>query len=412
MHVIKPGKIDFKSKGNIDFDNFFSLFNWELSNESVEIDFSESTIVIYQALALFVPYLMFLKFQKCSVKIKLDDKSIVGKMWNKLDAPKWDKIHTSNDINFSFHKTKPFLAIRKYDDIKRVIDRIEDYTKNFHIEYEKTLRYIISEILYNTIEHGHNQNIPSFVQFSNNVRESEFSFVIADAGVGIREHLKKAYPGIESDIEAIKLAIKPQVSGTFVSDGPYHNGNNAGMGLYISTNIIKKLFADMYIISGHGQIHISPTDITEKKLNNSWQGTLVFGTLRLGKTTQVNLEQVMSALRIDAENEIKSNSKEQTIQGHYLHIKNYFGGYAEDKGEAINYRDKYLVAVAKEGKEIILDFADVVNSPHSFLNALLSIPIKVYGMNAYKKIKIKNAQPNIRETIDFILDDLTRDTIK
>ena len=120
----------------------------------------------------------------------------------------------------------------------------------------------------------------------------------------------------------------------------------------------------------------------------------------------------MSALRIDAENEIKSNSKEQAIQGHYLHIKNYFGGYAEDKGEAINYRDKYLVAVAKEGKEIILDFADVVNSPHSFLNALLSIPIKVYGMNAYKKIKIKNAQPNIRETIDFILDDLTRDTIK
>ncbi|HNC00866.1 MAG TPA: DUF4325 domain-containing protein, partial [Leptospiraceae bacterium] len=197
-------------------------------------------------------------------------------------------------------------------------------------------------------------------------------------------------------------------SGTFIPNSPYQNGNNAGMGLFISTNIVKKLYSDIYIISGHGQVHISPTDITEKRLENSWHGTLVYVNLRFGKTTKVNLEQVMHSLREEAEQEIK-NRDSQVTTGHYLNIKNYFGGYAEDKGEAINYRDKYLVANAKDDKDLILDFADVVNSPHSFLNALLSIPIKIYGMKAYKKIKVKNAQPNIRETIDFILDDLTRE---
>lgn len=408
MVKLTPNKINFKIKDSFDFDSFLSALNWDLKNESVEIDFSESKLVDYQALALFVPYLMYLKNQNCKLEIKIIKDSVLGKMWDKLDATKWDKITAKNDVNFSFHKTKPFLAIRSYEDVKRVIHRIENYTKNFHIEYEKTLRYIISELLYNTIEHGHNENIPSFVQFSNNVKVSEISFVIADTGVGIKEHLKKAYPGIESDIDAIKLAIKPQVSGTFIPNSPYQNGNNAGMGLFISTNIVKKLYSDIYIISGHGQVHISPTDITEKRLENSWHGTLVYVNLRFGKTTKVNLEQVMHSLREEAEQEIK-NQDSQVTTGHYLNIKNYFGGYAEDKGEAINYRDKYLVANAKDDKDLILDFADVVNSPHSFLNALLSIPIKIYGMKAYKKIKVKNAQPNIRETIDFILDDLTRE---
>ena len=408
MVKLTPNKINFKIKDSFDFDSFLSALNWDLKNESVEIDFSESKLVDYQALALFVSYLMYLKNQNCKLEIKIIKDSVLGKMWDKLDATKWDKITAKNDVNFSFHKTKPFLAIRSYEDVKRVIHRIENYTKNFHIEYEKTLRYIISELLYNTIEHGHNENIPSFVQFSNNVKVSEISFVIADTGVGIKEHLKKAYPGIESDIDAIKLAIKPQVSGTFIPNSPYQNGNNAGMGLFISTNIVKKLYSDIYIISGHGQVHISPTDITEKRLENSWHGTLVYVNLRFGKTTKVNLEQVMHSLREEAEQEIK-NRDSQVTTGHYLNIKNYFGGYAEDKGEAINYRDKYLVANAKDDKDLILDFADVVNSPHSFLNALLSIPIKIYGMKAYKKIKVKNAQPNIRETIDFILDDLTRE---
>jgi hypothetical protein len=60
-----------------------------------------------------------------------------------------------------------------------------------------------------------------------------------------------------------------------------------------------------------------------------------------------------------------------------------------------------------EGKGLILDFDEVVSAPHSFLNALLASPIRDLGMSAYKRIKIRNASPEIRETIDFILDENT-----
>jgi hypothetical protein len=49
----------------------------------------------------------------------------------------------------------------------------------------------------------------------------------------------------------------------------------------------------------------------------------------------------------------------------------------------------------------------VISAPHSFLSALLATPIKILGLPAYKKIKIVNAAPEIRETIDYILDENT-----
>ena len=91
----------------------------------------------------------------------------------------------------------------------------------------------------------------------------------------------------------------------------------------------------------------------------------------------------------------------------YLSVASHFGTYAENKQTAIEYRDQELVAAADAGKDILVDFDTVVSAPHSFLSALLAIPIQRLGMQAYKRIKITNAAPEIRETIDFIFDENT-----
>ena len=91
----------------------------------------------------------------------------------------------------------------------------------------------------------------------------------------------------------------------------------------------------------------------------------------------------------------------------YVGVENYFGRYAENKDDAIRYREKYLMDAARSGKVIKLDFARVVGAPHSFLNALLKGPIRAIadaGRNPYKFIKRVNEDPAIRETVDFILD--------
>ena len=280
---------------------------------------------------------------------------------------------------------------------------VEKYTKGFDIEYEKTLRYIISELIYNTIEHGKNNQIPSLLQFSWYEKKKELSFLVADLGIGIKEHLNQAYPGLESDVEAINLALEPQVSGTAGNNGqPYQVINNAGVGLYISSNIAKRLRADMYIVSGSGLVHVSPTEETSRTLKSSWRGTFVYVTLKINLTVKFNQENMVSELSKAAAAEMSQADSKDQNQSFYINIKNYFGRFAEDKYLAIKLRDQKLLPAIDKGMTLKIDFEDIELAPHSLLNALLATPVRRLGSSAFIKIKIVNAPQEIRDIIEFI----------
>jgi hypothetical protein len=245
------------------------------------------------------------------------------------------------------------------------------------------------------------------VQFTWYKKRNEIHFIIADIGIGVKSHLEQAYPGQESDEAAIKLATRAKVSGTFGRNDPYRNKNNAGMGLYISTNIIRRLNADMYVVSGNGLVHVSPRDVTGRTMTKSWPGTFVLVTLKIEDNPTFFLHKLMQEFREAATNEQNAADSQEADERFYLSIFNYFGSYAEDKEAAIKFRDTKLFPAVESGKIILVDFDRVTSSPHSFLSALLASPIKVMGLAAFKRIKIVNSTPEIRETIDFIFDDNT-----
>ncbi|MCY7346687.1 MAG: DUF4325 domain-containing protein [Pyrinomonadaceae bacterium] len=412
--IILPTSLKFTYGEVCDFDRFLGLFDWSLKNSLVEIDFRYCRRANYQALSLVVLYIWFLKKNGCEIAFLYGDKTgqSATTMWYKMNAERLFDVLNDTGENFGNSIDEPLIPIRNSADFRRGLEIAENYTKEFDIEYEKTLRYVVSELLYNTLEHGSNSfAVPSLLNFKWYRDKGELSFVIADLGIGIKRHLSQSYPELESNVAAIKLALKPQVSGTFGNgNNPYGVKNNAGVGLYISSNIIRKLHADMYIISGDGMVHVSPTEVTQKTLHNFWNGSFVYVTLKFGKIKNLNLQKMMSEFRESAIAEIsKADSKEQQ-QSFYLSIKNYFGRYAEDKSLAIRIRDEKLLFAISEGKTLTIDFEDIISAPHSLLNALLATPIQRLSMAAYKKIKVINASPEIRETIDFILDENTSST--
>lgn len=232
--------------------------------------------------------------------------------------------------------------------------------------------------------------------------------MIGDLGVGVKKHLSQSYSGLDDDAEAILLALKPQVSGTFNGSAQVHAAkNNAGVGLFLSSSIVARLQAHMYIISGNGLVHVSPTRKTRKKLRSSWPGTFVYVTLQLGAVVDLNLQKMMAEFRESAASELARTNRNDEKQAVYLKIRNYFGRYAEDKQLAISLRDGKILPAVEESIPIIVDFEEVISAPHSLLNALLATPIQRLGLAAYKKIKIVNASPEIRETVDFIMDENT-----
>lgn len=409
--ITLPDRLSFIFNGAYDFDRYLQFFDWTLRDAQVRIDFRECRNANYQALSLYVLYIWHLKKMGCHVELIYGEREPQGvtAMWYNMGAQ--GIFHVLNDEGENFHGKphKPLLAIRNSEDFRTALEKAENYTQTFDIEYEKTLRYILAELLYNTLEHGKSrQYIPSLLQFNWYETKHELSFVIADLGIGVKKHLSQSYTGLEDDVEAILLALKPQVSGTFNgSTQAYVAKNNAGVGLYLSSSILSKLRADMYIVSGNGLVHVSPKGKKRRKLRSAWPGTLVYVTLKLGAVVDLNLQKMMAEFREAAASELAgadSNDLKQTV---YLNMRNYFGRYAEDKQLAIRLRDEKILAAVNDGISVTVDFEEVISAPHSLLNALLATPIQRLGLSAYKKIKVINASPEIRETIDFIMDENT-----
>ena len=145
-------------------------------------------------------------------------------MYRRLGARGTFNVLMHPNSNFRGNQYKPLFALRDSNDFKKVIETAQSYTQDFNVEFTKTLRYVLSELLYNTLEHGQSHykygekyhRIPSLCQFSWFRNRNEVSFIIADSGIGIKQHLEQAFPGQGSHEEAIIKAMKPQVSGTFI----------------------------------------------------------------------------------------------------------------------------------------------------------------------------------------------------
>jgi len=422
VNLVLPSYFTFKDHEAYVFDKALSFFKWDLRNVPVQIDFTHCQSANYQALALVVLYAWRLKSQGCRVDFKGIDKIVqsgAGEMWRMMGAPGLFSVAFNENQNFRSNEFKPLIAIRSHPDFKLAMEKAGEFSKEFNVEYINTLRYILSELLYNTLEHGiaffedeksWNKRLPSLIQYTWYVKRDEIHFLIGDVGMGVKRHLSQAYPGIEDDEAALRKAIQPQISGTFGSSSdPYLAKNNAGMGLFLSTNIVRRLRADMHLVSGNAVLHVSPADTTTRLLQNPWPGTFALVSIKIDKQTGLDLNAMMAEFRDAAHREQLASTKAEDQGVFYLSIYNYFGTYPEDKSAAIKYRDRSLIPAIEGGKKLLLDFDGVNSSPHSFLNALLATPIKRMGMSAYKRIKVVNAKPDIRETIDFILEDNTGD---
>ncbi|MBU2048182.1 MAG: DUF4325 domain-containing protein [Gammaproteobacteria bacterium] len=415
-----PAEFTFNKDGVKHFDGITSWFRWDLRDVPVEIDFRKCSSANYQSMSLLILYCWKLKQNNCTVSfIHSNDDSYNGsRVWRMLGAQALFSVTTDPKISFPHNEHKPIFAVRNSDDFKAATSILESFTEQFGLEYQSTLRYIISELLYNVLEHGSSDFFwrgkrypsPGLVQFTWYEKINELHFIVADNGVGIRQHLSQAHPALSTDQEAIRLAIQPEISGTFGAQDPYSGRNNAGMGLYLSSNIAKKLRGEMYICSGDGVVHISPQDTSARTISHGWPGTFVLLTIRMDRGTEFALDSMMNEFRERARTEVQARDNAKKEEQLFVSMANFFGSRAEVKEEAINYRNKYLIPAAQAGKTIILDFSDVLSSTHSFLNALLASPIRIFGLRAYKRIRIVNAKSQIHETISYILDDNTDDS--
>ena len=143
----------------------------------------------------------------------------------------------------------PLTIIRTPDEQSHFISEMVPL---LHLPPEKAgaLKYVVGELIRNVLEHSMSKT-GAIVAAQYYKKSRTIRIGICDSGIGIRQSLSRCWPShTENDVEAIKWALTPGVSGTTTNAGG--TGDNAGAGLFFIKSIAKVARNYFMIYSGSG----------------------------------------------------------------------------------------------------------------------------------------------------------------
>lgn len=126
----------------------------------------------------------------------------------------------------------PITQIMNPDALTRFV---AEMTPLLHLkpEYAEPIRYIVSELVRNVLEHAETPH-GAFVAAQYHTKGNAVRIGIADVGIGITRTIRRSHAAA-SDLEAIRLALTPGITGTTAREGGTEQ--NAGAGLFFIKSI-------------------------------------------------------------------------------------------------------------------------------------------------------------------------------
>ncbi len=213
---------------------------------------------------------------------------------------------TKTNSPFNYHKKEetgrfvPIKIIKTADNQSRFIT---DMIPLLHLSEKNAtiVKYIIGELVRNVIEHSFAQN-GAIVAAQYYKKTNRVSIAICDTGIGIWKSMNN-YWHPRTDLDAIKLALTPGITGTTRKEGG--TADNAGAGLFFIKSIAKIARNYFVIYSGSGEytllkykkrvkgmprLYADPDRDSHNETDNapSFQGTVVAVDISLDETSEFN----------------------------------------------------------------------------------------------------------------------------
>lgn len=215
-----------------------------------------------------------------------------------------------------------FIPLTQVRESRELTSFITDMIPLLHLESEqaKTLGYIVSELARNVIEHAETENgavlCAQYYQKSNSIRIG-----VADTGVGIKATIARSHPA-DTDLEAIRLALMPGITGTTSREGGTEQ--NAGAGLFFIKSIasVNRDFLVLYSGGGFYKL-LKKSSARGSRLNADpfedrhsasgglpfWRGTVVGVDITLDQTREFSL--LLDSIRETYGSAVRERRKER-----------------------------------------------------------------------------------------------------
>ncbi len=371
-----------KQLGDKDLINFFRTWEWlDDPGDEVVIDLSKCEFIAPWALTLFTLYAIWLGEEKgADVRIRIDPESRVGAY--AIQAGLFELLETERPVGaLATHtsRTTPLVQIKNSKDVPAFAASVTALLRIEEPELEGAVRYSIVELLRNIVQHSRSPvGGLAMAQYYPNTGIVELA--VADVGIGILQALQPRYGELTDDLNALKFALLPHVSGTF-GQGAYGSmQNNAGLGLFFIKEITTRTSAGFFLASGRSLVDLwgnadgSPGKKYVYSGRGGWPGT--FAMLQLRRD---NIEDFDSLLAVCRELAAHARAEASEIDIDFVDdtpehpnvLAIDVAAFEEDVDMAAAVRDDTIIPSIRNGKIVVLDFDGIRFATQSFVHALI-----------------------------------------
>ena len=220
----------------------------------------------------------------------------------------FDVLHIPCDISIQEHAPEgrfiPITQIRSSDELTTFITEMIPLLHK-EPEQAKTIGYIVSELVRNVLEHAETE-IGAVLCAQYYKKTNRICIGIADTGLGIKTTITRSHTA-KTDLDAIRLALWPGITGT--TPKPGGTEQNAGAGLFF-IKAIADVNRDFFAIySGSGfykllkkkseRLRLNADPFEDRHSKNTqfpyWKGTVVGVDITLDQTREFSI--LLDAIR-------------------------------------------------------------------------------------------------------------------
>jgi len=280
---------------------------------------------------------------------------------------------------------------------------------------QNMLAYVFDELIRNAIQHSCDPDGAVVCAQRMDPRHEDENTVIqlcvADAGIGIPASLAQKRNGVVDGLAALSVAIEPHVSGAF-EKGAYGSSDNAGLGLFVTTEIVKRTAGKTLLASRGGSLFIQgdPKFASNHRvatMAGAYPGTLVaFEMNVIGADGSVipdtSFDDLLAVILNEAERRNPGKGTSGVLDfspppGWHRVLASLIIGSLED----VEKLRAPLQSKVEHGQSVTVDFLNVPGVTQSQVHALLFDLIRKSAACG-SRVGILNATPTVRSVLEFL----------
>lgn len=243
-HLYIPNSISLRN-----FDNLFKNNDFDFSDGKIDISFHNSYVAMAPiGLAFYAAIGDLIKIKNIENKARINYAIRSIPYLQRMGL--FGSMGFTNPVKTTEHEaTGRFIPLTKIWSSTELTQFIKEIDPILHTNRNnsRAIKHVFSEVLRNVIEHAASPRGANVCATYNRKRK-KISIGISDIGRGLLNHLQTNH-NINTDKEAIKLALTPGISGVTKRIGG--DSENAGAGLFFTKCIAQSTHNHFLIYSGN-----------------------------------------------------------------------------------------------------------------------------------------------------------------